>query len=409
MSIRCSDILKLPALKNLEVVGGAAGLNRRIRWVYFGDGVEHLSDSVQFINGYELFVITGKSLNNTQELVEILPALDQMNIAGILINVGPYFSDFSAELVAVADKLCLPLFRLPWEVKLVNITQAICNAIICNEIDESKAASLLEVLLFSNNKSAEELLQILINTNIDHENGCRVGLCSMINLEILLDQPDDQRKIQEIRNTLLRNINDALAQYGSYIPAMPYQDGAVFLIPDNPRSLSYLSALFQGIESDLIRAYPALKLRTGIGGSYRNPLDFRKSLAEARQALVAAQVQAVDTHLIAHEDLGLYALLLNINDPHVLEDFYQTTWGKLAEYDKINNTELCLTLNTFYTNNADLQNTAAVLYIHKNTLKYRLDRINSLLGCDIRDTEVFLRYGIGLKVGKILAAKSNRT
>jgi sugar diacid utilization regulator len=230
---------------------------------------------------------------------------------------------------------------------------------------------------------------------------------SIMNIsQYLSTQSEDPRLVTDIRNALLCSAKDAFSQYNIYIPMMQHQDTVIFLVPNNSRVKAHLSTILQRAESELCLKFPALKLQAGIGCSYKSPIDFRKSYQEAKQALVAARVQSADTPLTSYEDLGLYSLLLNINDSHILEDFYQKTFGALIDYDKSNHAELYLTLTTYFANNTDLQNTAAALYIHKNTLKYRLEKIRDILGCDIRDTGAFLKLGIGIEIGKILSANT---
>lgn len=77
------------------------------------------------------------------------------------------------------------------------------------------------------------------------------------------------------------------------------------------------------------------------------------------------------------------------------------------EYDKVNKTDLYRTLEAYFENNNDLQSTAAKLFIHKNTLKYRLERIGEILNCNIKTNDDFLRIGVGLQVGKILSCKNS--
>ena len=60
MGIPCSDLLKLPDLDGLELVGGRKGLGREVLWVHIGDGVGALQELDGFLNGHELIFLTGK-------------------------------------------------------------------------------------------------------------------------------------------------------------------------------------------------------------------------------------------------------------------------------------------------------------------------------------------------------------
>ena len=76
-----------------------------------------------------------KAIQNA--LLELINRLFQKNVAGIIINIGPYFPCVPKEVTNLADVLSLPIFELPWQVKLVDITQEICSAIVIKEIEKN--------------------------------------------------------------------------------------------------------------------------------------------------------------------------------------------------------------------------------------------------------------------------------
>jgi len=182
VSIRCRDLLTLPALAPMRLVGGAKGLDRAVRWIYFGDVIDDMDHSPEWINGQELVIYSGTAFDgSSQRLAQNLRKLNDMEIAGIIINVGPYIPEIPQEVIETADELKLPLFRLPWEIKLVNITHAICNAIISNEMQESRASSMLEELLFGDMKTTAEMEETLSAHQLVNEKGCIVGVCMIVN------------------------------------------------------------------------------------------------------------------------------------------------------------------------------------------------------------------------------------
>jgi sugar diacid utilization regulator len=155
----------------------------------------------------------------------------------------------------------------------------------------------------------------------------------------------------------------------------------------------------------LAERIPHIPLHIGMSISDEDRPDIKKCYRQACQALLAAGVYGSEDRITSYENLGVASLLMDIEDTSLLKNFHAKSLGALIEYDKMNRTDLCRTLEIFYENNSDLQVSSQRLFIHKNTLKYRLERINEILGCNIRSTDAFLRIGVAFQVGRILSGK----
>lgn len=101
------------------------------------------------------------------------------------------------------------------------------------------------------------------------------------------------------------------------------------------------------------------------------------------------------------EDLGLYRLLAGLRDQADLRRFYDETLGVLVAYDTAHNTDLVPTLEAFFEQNANASQTARALYVHRNTLNYRLQRIAEITGLDLDDADARLALQLALKVHRL--------
>ena len=97
------------------------------------------------------------------------------------------------------------------------------------------------------------------------------------------------------------------------------------------------------------------------------------------EALMALTASAAQRQVSFHEDLKLELLLANM-PPQVAEDFLQRTIGPIMHDD-----ELLENLATWLESNESLNDIACTLHIHKNTLKYRLKKIEKLLGVSLNE------------------------
>ncbi len=110
--------------------------------------------------------------------------------------------------------------------------------------------------------------------------------------------------------------------------------------------------------------------------------EFRLAYECARQGLeIGSRLHTKKTGRITHyEDLGLFRIVSIAESLTSLERFCYDAIGPLLMYDQENDTDLASTLRTFLEQNQNSTKTAKILYIHYNTLRYRLERIKAILG-----------------------------
>jgi sugar diacid utilization regulator len=140
-----------------------------------------------------------------------------------------------------------------------------------------------------------------------------------------------------------------------------------------------------------------------------DPADLYRAGQEALLAAnVAEAVPAAEgeepASVLAFEDTGAYRLLLPAmsEDPGELHRFYEETIAPLVAYDDQYETDLVTTLETFLDCDGNVANTAARLYTHRHTIRYRLVRVHELSGHDVASTDGRERLGLGLKAMRVL-------
>jgi len=104
----------------------------------------------------------------------------------------------------------------------------------------------------------------------------------------------------------------------------------------------------------------------------------------------------------AFSDLGLYRLLYALQPLPELRDFRDQSLARLRAKDR--GGELLKTLGAYLATNGSPTDAANRLHLHRNTVLYRLGRIEDLLQADLRDAEVRLSLHLALKIGDVLEA-----
>ncbi len=140
----------------------------------------------------------------------------------------------------------------------------------------------------------------------------------------------------------------------------------------------------------------------GIGRLAKDVQQIPQSYREAQQALEIGRRLFGEGDIHYFTRLGIYRLLFYLYGHEELSDFYQETLGFLLESDRHSNSALIETLESFFHCNGNLSETARTMHLHRNSLLYRLGRIEELLGRSLEDPELRLSLQIALKIRHML-------
>lgn len=152
----------------------------------------------------------------------------------------------------------------------------------------------------------------------------------------------------------------------------------------------------------LAQEFEDMKFVIGVGRFHPGLEGIHISYMESMKAIKLSKPISRDSGSIHYEDLGIYRILSPFADQQEKEAIYAETIGKLVDYDRSNNSNLVTSLSEYFAHNCVLSETASKLFVHVNTMKYRLQKIEQLTGCSIHDAEERLLLHIGLKLHSIL-------
>jgi purine catabolism regulator len=163
------------------------------------------------------------------------------------------------------------------------------------------------------------------------------------------------------------------------------------------RPLSALS-LANAVEETAHREFPDVPLRCGIGSPAAELIYWRDSFRQAGQALDMAR-RLADRSPKYFPDLSVYRLLLQLERHPDLLMFKNEILAPLIAYE--GGGELIRTLEVFFEHNGVLSQAAEALFIHRNTLIYRMERIEEITGLDLNDTETRLAVQLALRIHRM--------
>ena len=144
------------------------------------------------------------------------------------------------------------------------------------------------------------------------------------------------------------------------------------------------------------------KVAIGISTAVDNIKDLARAYKEAQVALEVGKVFETEKNIISYENLGIGRLIYQL--PTTLcEMFLQEVFkkGSLESLDR----ETLMTIQCFFENNLNVSETSRKLFVHRNTLVYRLEKIRKLTGLDLREFEHAITFKVALMVKKYLNSK----
>ncbi|MCU1465659.1 MAG: sugar diacid utilization regulator [Actinomycetia bacterium] len=141
------------------------------------------------------------------------------------------------------------------------------------------------------------------------------------------------------------------------------------------------------MRQEVDRALGGGRCRIGVGGRCSRLRDFPRSYREARLALKVQSAAGRETQSTEFDALGVIRILAESEELSGIERFVDLWLGALREYDDAHGAPLVETLSQYLEQGGNYEATAHALSTHRNTVKYRLQRIRAISGLDLADPD----------------------
>ncbi len=139
----------------------------------------------------------------------------------------------------------------------------------------------------------------------------------------------------------------------------------------------------------------------GIGTAVVGIKDLARSFKEAQVALEVGKVFDTEKAIVSYENLGIARLIYQL--PTTLCEMFLKEVFKRGSIDSLDH-ETLFTIQKFFENNLNVSETSRKLFVHRNTLVYRLEKIRKLTGLDLREFDDAIVFKVALMVKKYLDA-----
>ena len=156
---------------------------------------------------------------------------------------------------------------------------------------------------------------------------------------------------------------------------------------------------------DSISSELYIKSYIGIGTIVDNIKDLPRSFNEAQIALEVGKVFDTEKFIMTYDNLGIGRLIYQL--PTTLGEMFLSEVFKKGSIESLDY-ETLFTIQKFFENNLNVSETSRKLFVHRNTLVYRLEKIRKLTGLDLRRFDHAIVFKVALMVKKYLTANPTK-
>lgn len=371
MFITYKELFELSEFENAQIVAGKNGLDRNIHWCH----VFEMEDSKNWSNPNLLVLTTGIAIQNSIEthLLAMVENLNSQRSAGLVIGMGEYIEEVPSQVIDRANTLKFPIITLPSDVRFADINYKIANMIFDKQATMNRQQMLLESII----------------TDADSDYGAELeyyGYIRHIPYRFVVIRRDGKGRISEqsfdVINGCVTRLKDIIHRK---IFIMARKNQIILLVPyikDNEGigNESILSTILLNVN----KLSTENRYIVGVSNWSTDPAELFNLYNETQVALNRGRYIFPDKQVINYTELGIFALV-DFSNEAVAHTIVTNTLGEVAK-----DSELLESLHTYINCGSSMQAAADELYIHVNTMKYRMKKIDVLLPKGISRNDVFL-------------------
>jgi len=370
-------------LYQMKLLAGQKGLNNLVEWVHIIENDEVSN----FLHGKEVVFTSGILNNNDGWLLEYAKKLYSVGTSAFVVNIGPYTKSIPEDVVKYCNLVNMPLYTIPWETRMVDVTRDICYRIMQKEQVEISIATTIKNIIFKTGDLETQILQMERYGYLRGSHFCFIVMS--FDNEKDENQEFNMNKAKIYAERIARSIHELYISFS-------YNDCWVLgLVNYSDYDISnFVNTFFKSWNESLG------KVHMGIS---ENKIGIEKQDENFNNAFTAMKMAKKQfKEVIFYDKLDIYKILLNTRDNDILKEYYDHTLGKLEKYDKENNTNLMDFLDMYLKNNGSVQLVAEKQYIHRNTVNNQLKKIEKITNRNPLELEEKVKLILGFYIRDLM-------
>jgi hypothetical protein len=396
--------LSLDIFTRCRLLTADEGLNNSIYWV----NILEILDDLSHLEPGEFLITTAHGLQSlgTKRQKEMVELFAERRLAAVAIQTGHYIDTIPSTLIELFRECQIPLIEVPPDISFKSITRALLLLLLKAENEETGTQKTAkdkdhrqlryEAMLNTWCRLTEGVDPVLLNQNfldLELTTDYDYWLCRLAATEQDRNRTPFPLITEEL---LLEELSYKLFQLMEqrHIPFLIGTTGSnlTLLLQPLPDSSSgdNMIQYSRRILEELRLICPKLDIFLGLSKGHSNFNSWEKAVEQAEKALWAATLGLSKQNGYSnYSTLGLLKLIFAIEKTDILEDQLNETLKPLFEYDERTNGALLQTLKT-YIKYHNIKTAAEELYVHRHTMKYRLNQIRKLTGYNPEETAALI-------------------
>ena len=366
----------------MKMEAGRGGWSNSISWLLV---LEELTIIHNF-TGKELAVTTGLGFQKAEDMLELVEELSAHNSSGLIVNTGFYVKEIPESVKNFCDANDFPLLTVPWEIILADLIKDLTIRIfVQSSTDEQISGALIHAI---EQPEAQDLYTRDLLPHYDLDGTFQVVLISTGDLDRM--DTVERKRIAYRMHLYLTNLthNGHFFYYASY-----------FVVIMNAIGEEESEEILESFADRIRVKMPDRKVYIGVSDQVKDIVNLHLAYKRARAAVEMAVKRG--RGLQYFDRMGMYRMLYLIEDRELLRDLSDKPLAPLIEYDKEHDGEYVATLESYLQCGGSIKAMSEELYIHRNTILYRMANIKKLLGCSLESPEDKLFYAIACMIRKM--------
>ena len=366
----------------MKMEAGSGGWSNSISWLLV---LEELTIIHNF-TGKELAVTTGLGFQKAEDMLELVEELSAHNSSGLIVNTGFYVKEIPESVKNFCDANDFPLLTVPWEIILADLIKDLTIRIfVQSSTDEQISGALIHAI---EQPEAQDLYTRDLLPHYDLDGTFQVALISTGDLDRM--DTVERKRIAYRMHLYLTNLthNGHFFYYASY-----------FVVIMNAIGEEESEEILESFADRIRVKMPDRKVYIGVSDQVKDIVNLHLAYKRARAAVEMAVKR--ERGLQYFDRMGMYRMLYLVEDRELLRDLSDKPLAPLIEYDKEHDGEYVATLESYLQCGGSIKAMSEELYIHRNTILYRMANIKKLLGCSLESPEDKLFYAIACMIRKM--------
>ncbi|MBQ9033645.1 MAG: PucR family transcriptional regulator ligand-binding domain-containing protein [Lachnospiraceae bacterium] len=366
----------------MKMEAGSGGWSNSISWLLV---LEELT-IIQNFTGKELAVTTGLGFQEEETMLRLVEELSAHNSSGLIVNTGFYVKEIPQSVKDFCDANDFPLLTVPWEIILADLIKDLSIRIfVQSSTDEQISGALIHAI---EQPEAQDLYTRDLLPHFDLDGIFQIALISTGDLDSM--DTVERKRIAYRMHLYLANLthNGHFFYYASY-----------FVVVMNAIGKEESEEILEAFADRIRVKMTDRKVYIGVSDQVKDIENLHLAYKRARAAVEMAAKR--ETDLQYFDRMGMYRMLYLIEDRALLRDLSDKPLAPLIEYDREHDGEYVATLESYLRCGGSIKAMSEELYIHRNTILYRMANIKKLLGCSLESPEEKMFYAVACMIRKM--------